>query len=65
MRRVGFWDENGNHQKDYYLKTGEKIWLKKGTIGGNWQPRDFPIKNILILRETITVLVEGMFKSKT
>lgn len=43
-----------SREKDYYLKTGERIWLKRGTIGGNWQLRDFPIKNILILRETIS-----------
>ena len=55
-----------SREKDYYLKTGERIWLKRGTIGGNWQPRDFPIINILILRDTIpdTIVNEERLRTR-
>lgn len=53
-------------EKEYELKTGERIWLSRGTIGGNWQSRDFPIIDILILRDTIpdTIVDEEMLRAR-
>ena len=40
-------------EKDYEFKTGERIWLERGWAGGNWQSPNYPIKNILIIRDSI------------
>ena len=40
-------------EKDYELKTGERIWLERGWAGGIWQSPNYPIKNILIIRDSI------------
>ena len=39
--------------RGYEYKTGELIWLHKGTTPGNWQSAEYPLKTILIIRDTI------------